>query len=73
MEPLQGKENQFLRFEVWLQAKKLDSSQGLLSFPNPLTMLGEVCKESNLTYSLQWIIQSLDPVLKISDEIPFGL
>lgn len=65
MKPLQGKENQFLRFEVWLQAKKLDSSQGLLSFPNPLAVLGEVCRERRLTYSLQWIMQSLDPVLKI--------
>ena len=64
---LQGKENKFLRFEIWLQAKKLDSSQGLLSFPNPFTMLGEVCSESRLTYSLQWIMHSLDPLFKIWD------
>lgn len=59
------KENQFLRFEVWSQAKKLDSAQGLLSFPNPLTMLGEFCRESRLTYGLQWIMHSLDSVLKV--------
>lgn len=70
---LQGKENQFLRLEVWSQAKKLDSVQGLLSFPNPLTMLGEVCRGSRLTYGLQWIMHSLDSVLEIWDEIPIGL
>lgn len=73
VKPLQGKENQFLRFEVWLQAKKLDSSQGWLSFPNALTMLEEACRESRLTYSLRWIMRSLDPVLKIWDEIPIGI